>query len=81
MYKYIERASEGIKTCQEALLKKAISMKDYEHTKMIDELFTHELMTLYERRGNYEKAFLRDRSPAGRTVSRQAHLPRADRNA
>ena len=57
VYKYIEHSAMDKKTGQEALLKKAITMKDYEHTQMIDELFTHELMDLYERRGNYEKAY------------------------
>lgn len=57
VYKYIENAALGKKTGQDSLLKKAIAMKDYEHNQMIDELFTKELIEIYERRKNYEKAF------------------------
>lgn len=57
VYKYIENAALGKKTGQDTLLKKAITMKDYEHNQMIDDLFTRELIDIYERRKNYEKAF------------------------
>ncbi|MBE6108298.1 MAG: tetratricopeptide repeat protein [Erysipelotrichaceae bacterium] len=57
VFTYIENAALGKKTGQDALLKKAITMKDYEHNQMIDELFTRELIDIYERRKNYEKAF------------------------
>ncbi|MBQ4343852.1 MAG: tetratricopeptide repeat protein [Erysipelotrichaceae bacterium] len=57
VFTYIENAALGKKTGQDALLKKAITMKDYEHNQMIDDLFTRELIDIYERRKNYEKAF------------------------
>ena len=57
VFKYIENAAKEKKTGQDILLKKAIDTKDYEHNQMIDELFTYELIDIYERRKNYEKAF------------------------
>lgn len=57
VYKYIENAALGKRTGQDTLLKKVIDTKDYEHNQMIDELFTYELIDIYERRKNYEKAF------------------------
>lgn len=57
VYQYIENAVKGKKTGQTPLLRKAITMKDYEHNKEIDELFTLELIDIYERRKNYENAY------------------------
>ncbi|MBP3398529.1 MAG: hypothetical protein J6K75_02110 [Erysipelotrichaceae bacterium] len=57
VFTYIERAVLGKKSGQDTLLKKAITMEDYEHNKEIDELFTLELIDIYERRKNYEKAY------------------------
>lgn len=57
VFTYIENAVKGKKTGQTPLLRKAITMKDYEHNKEIDELFTLELIDIYERRKNYENAY------------------------
>ena len=57
VYEYIEKACKGIKTGQDALLRKIIETEDYDNTAEIKELFTYEIIDIYERRKNYEKAF------------------------
>lgn len=57
IYEYIKKACKGIKTGQDALLKKIIETEDYDHDKLTERLFTLELIDIYERRKNYEKAF------------------------
>lgn len=57
VYKYIENAALGKKTGQDALLKKAIEMKNKENTNEFNELLIREIIDIYERRKNYEKAF------------------------
>ena len=57
VYQYIENAVKGKKTGQTPLLRKAITMKEYQHNNDIDELFTLELIDIYERRKNYENAY------------------------
>ena len=57
VYKYIENAALGKKTGQDALLKKAIEMKNKENSNEFNELLIREIIDIYERRKNYEKAF------------------------
>ena len=57
IYEYIKKACKGIKTGQDTLLKKIIETEDYDHDKLTERLFTLELINIYERRKNYEKAF------------------------
>ena len=57
IYEYIEKACRGIKTGQDALLRKIIETEDYDHDALTEKLFTYELIDIYERRKNYEKAF------------------------
>ena len=57
IYEYIEKACKGIKTGQDALLRKIIETEDYDHDALTEKLFTYEIIDIYERRKNYEKAF------------------------
>ncbi|MBR5289503.1 MAG: hypothetical protein IKU28_00715 [Erysipelotrichaceae bacterium] len=57
IYEYIMKACKGIKTGQDALLRKIIETEDYDHDALTEKLFTYEIIDIYERRKNYEKAF------------------------
>ena len=57
IYEYIEKACKGVKTGQDALLRKIIETEDYDNDAFTNKLFTYEIIDIYERRKNYEKAF------------------------
>ena len=57
IYEYIEKACMGVKTGQDALLRKIIETEDYDNDAFTNKLFTYEIIDIYERRKNYEKAF------------------------
>lgn len=57
IYEYIENVCKGVKSGQDALLRKIIETEDYDNDAFTNKLFTYEIIDIYERRKNYEKAF------------------------